>query len=443
MSGKPSEPTALSFEQIFTEELSRVIQKHPIDEFNLNQLNFKEIIKKKDPKKLWSLLFRLSKSNDNNLSKNPVSIYDDLKEVNPDFKFSDKINKLYEKIKNDGKNKQVTDLSEDKSEDKKELYRLLIKNSYEYYEDVIYDVIYSEAHKASFVGLAFSGGGIRSATFNLGVLQGMAELGILPIFKYLSTVSGGGYIGSWLVAWIRNKGRWIVINNLHPDWSKHNKKEPDEIHHLRDHSNYLTPQKGLLGTDTWLLLTTYLRNSFFNLLILVSVLFTMITLIHLLLIFLYHPSLPIHDHVEIACLWVPLVFILLYFITIKTIKRCGQLKPERLTFVCSCLLIGTALFLSYGLWKECYINLSYWKCVLAVFLFLSLPWMLFIISINEKQRKKPIMLLIVGIVAGGLFFVLSHWIQNSFITVSDFKEAEFYSDFDEKEFKDKGSIIKL
>jgi hypothetical protein len=46
--------------------------------------------------------------------------------------------------------------------------------------------------------LCISGGGIRSATFALGVLQGLARIGLLQKFDYLSTVSGGGYIGSWL-----------------------------------------------------------------------------------------------------------------------------------------------------------------------------------------------------------------------------------------------------
>ena len=50
------------------------------------------------------------------------------------------------------------------------------------------------------LGLAFSGGGIRSATFNLGVLQGLSKIGLLKQVDYLSTVSGGGYIGSWLAA---------------------------------------------------------------------------------------------------------------------------------------------------------------------------------------------------------------------------------------------------
>ena len=50
-------------------------------------------------------------------------------------------------------------------------------------------------------GLAFSGGGIRSATFNLGVLQALASRSLLNRLDYLSTVSGGGYIGSWLSSW--------------------------------------------------------------------------------------------------------------------------------------------------------------------------------------------------------------------------------------------------
>jgi hypothetical protein len=58
------------------------------------------------------------------------------------------------------------------------------------------------AHKTTLAGISFSGGGIRSAIFNLGILQSMANLNILHIFDYISTVSGGGYIGCWLSAWI-------------------------------------------------------------------------------------------------------------------------------------------------------------------------------------------------------------------------------------------------
>lgn len=47
------------------------------------------------------------------------------------------------------------------------------------------------------VALAFSGGGIRSATFALGVLRALSRLRLLPLVDYLSTVSGGGYAGSF------------------------------------------------------------------------------------------------------------------------------------------------------------------------------------------------------------------------------------------------------
>ncbi|MGH8738183.1 MAG: patatin-like phospholipase family protein, partial [Burkholderiales bacterium] len=59
-------------------------------------------------------------------------------------------------------------------------------------------------------GLALSGGGIRSATFALGVLQALAIAQVeggngkrtawLRCFDYLSTVSGGGYVGAFFVS---------------------------------------------------------------------------------------------------------------------------------------------------------------------------------------------------------------------------------------------------
>ena len=48
------------------------------------------------------------------------------------------------------------------------------------------------------MGLALSGGGVRSATFNLGILQALAAHRTLRMVDYMSTVSGGGYIGAFL-----------------------------------------------------------------------------------------------------------------------------------------------------------------------------------------------------------------------------------------------------
>jgi hypothetical protein len=52
------------------------------------------------------------------------------------------------------------------------------------------------------IGLAFSGGGIRSATTNLGIAQALSRMGILRLVDYLSTVSGGGYIGGCLTTFL-------------------------------------------------------------------------------------------------------------------------------------------------------------------------------------------------------------------------------------------------
>ncbi len=51
--------------------------------------------------------------------------------------------------------------------------------------------------RSKLAGMGLSGGGIRSATVALGVFQGLARLGLLRQIDYLSTVSGGGYFGSF------------------------------------------------------------------------------------------------------------------------------------------------------------------------------------------------------------------------------------------------------
>src|SRR5712691_6236669 len=120
--------------------------------------------------------------------------------------------------------------------------------------------------------LCISGGGIRSATFGLGVLQGLARCGLLDKFHYLSTVSGGGYIGSWLSAWVKNHAQGIggVVAELQSRPASTLKSEPRPIHHLREFSNYLAPRTGLTSVDFWTLITTFIRNMFLNWLVLIS-----------------------------------------------------------------------------------------------------------------------------------------------------------------------------
>ena len=71
-------------------------------------------------------------------------------------------------------------------------------------------------HQRRPTALCLSGGGIRSATFGLGVLQALAQVGTLSRFDYLSTVSGGGYVGGWFTSWLQRDGRAAVMDGLNP-----------------------------------------------------------------------------------------------------------------------------------------------------------------------------------------------------------------------------------
>ena len=82
------------------------------------------------------------------------------------------------------------------------------------------------------VGLALSGGGIRSATFCLGVVQVLAERGLLKDVDYLSTVSGGGYVGSFITSRVDGAaGVGSLGQPFGPD--------TDEVRHLRQNAKYL------------------------------------------------------------------------------------------------------------------------------------------------------------------------------------------------------------
>jgi hypothetical protein len=127
--------------------------------------------------------------------------------------------------------------------------------------------VYDAAAREELSGLCFSGGGIRSATFCLGVLQALAECGQLHKFDYLSTVSGGGYIHQWLASWIHNDhgGIGSVERKLSPVPSDESlARSPDQIRWLRRYSSYLTPQRGILSADTWTMIAIWFRNTFLN-----------------------------------------------------------------------------------------------------------------------------------------------------------------------------------
>lgn len=100
------------------------------------------------------------------------------------------------------------------------------------------------------VGLAVSGGGIRSATFALGVVQGLADRGVLRQVDLMSTVSGGGYLGAFLSSILNTQPPPEGEQETTPTCSPHRNMPPFRsdiagdsraIRELRNNSRYILP----------------------------------------------------------------------------------------------------------------------------------------------------------------------------------------------------------
>ncbi len=110
------------------------------------------------------------------------------------------------------------------------------------------------------VGVALSGGGIRSATFALGLCQSLAARRLLRRVDFLSTVSGGGYCGSFLTAlftrtWVR--GVDDVEEILAGRATGGHRFASRVFRHLRDNGRYLAPRG---PGDLLVMAATALRN---------------------------------------------------------------------------------------------------------------------------------------------------------------------------------------
>jgi len=185
----------------------------------------------------------------------------------------------------------------------------------------------------SLVGLTLSGGGIRSASFSLGVLQALAYADWLKRVDYLSTVSGGGYIGSSLT-WLLSSKWKVGATSKQPDSGTQPEApsqeeldfgvrrenfplgsypiatESDEenqrstrfgsysgylLRYLRQHGRYLIPGAGI---DVFSGVAVLLRNTLFSLLVngsILVLLFCVLGVSHLI---------PLSCDNQ-ACLWGP------------------------------------------------------------------------------------------------------------------------------------------
>ncbi|WP_394890513.1 patatin-like phospholipase family protein [Mesorhizobium sp. AaZ16] len=135
------------------------------------------------------------------------------------------------------------------------------------------------ARPENLFGVALSGGGIRSASFSLGALQALHLYGLIPKIDYLSTVSGGGYIGASMVAALTRRAVGddaAPASGLFPFADTDSGSDSSEVKHLRDNSKFLAPD-GL--RDLGLSLAILLRGLMVNFLLLLTVMLPLATLL--------------------------------------------------------------------------------------------------------------------------------------------------------------------
>jgi hypothetical protein len=124
------------------------------------------------------------------------------------------------------------------------------------------------------IGLALSGGGVRAATYSLGAIQRLSQLGVLPYVDYLSTASGGGYLGTSWSSLTAGDSPYGSKKESFPfkfigtsDDAQHQvyDRESDAVRHVRAHGNWLAPHLGLFDVRSWVMLFHYLSSTIINL----------------------------------------------------------------------------------------------------------------------------------------------------------------------------------
>ena len=224
-------------------------------------------------------------------------------------------------------------------------------------------------------GIALSGGGIRSATINLGMLKTLNKFGILQRADYLSTVSGGGYTGAYVQATLKQEGDYKKLFH------------DDHISYMRKRGEYLLPGSGWGKRWNMLIFTVgYIFSLMMSLLspaiiiVLVAMSYTILTnLAKRAQLSVIHEWLPKDDFYWIAAVVLLGVFVVHFFANILSgfslgiSKKFNNIEAGLVSIILLWLAIlfvsdlGAVDMESYGMETYHYLALPFLLIVLGFF----------------------------------------------------------------------------
>jgi len=273
-------------------------------------------------------------------------------------------------------------------------------------------------------GIAFSGGGIRSATFCLGVMEAAANAGLLKRADYLSTVSGGGYIGSCLSS-VLNDPTKEPEGREFPFHHELGVQEPAAYRQLRNGSNYLAPG-GILNKLR--LPALVLRGIVLNFLLFLPIVMLAVFLTELLYELGNYSPVPVYLF-PLITLGAFLVMIFTFPVVARTLRRwLGWSRRDRyewlltsvfavtlvlmISLPLTLIVVGAAGFTWEGFREAARAELAspfegrdYWKWLLAL---LALVAFLFVGQASERvaQLRGRLLLYLVGLIGPGVLFLI-------------------------------------
>jgi hypothetical protein len=239
--------------------------------------------------------------------------------------------------------------------------------------NVTYDELLSDRRSA----LCFSGGAIRSAAFALGVTECLAgyeaplpdgqppacrqprpgnppKTKLLTHFDYISSVSGGGYLASWLSTWLARKRDHAdeVVTAL--DQHIRTGLEPEPIAYLRRNTDYLSPRLSAVSPDLWSGIAGVVRNLVLNWLVLVPPFFALVVATNFIAWGLAKATQAGIDHGWAVLVWLAAAILFLvalsFFIANRPTRGRADM-PQKVFFWCdllpwlagsACLVLGLA-----------------------------------------------------------------------------------------------------